>query len=191
MSLMLLGLVIFFAIHLVPTRVDLRASLVQKFGLLPYKALFSLVALAGFVLIVIGKGQAEFIAVWTPPAFMRHITMLLVLFAFILLVATYVPSNIKAKVRNPMLTATKLWATGHLLANGDLASIVLFGSFLAYAIVDVISVKKRGVAVESKRHSYALDGLVVVIGVVAYGLVAMNHLALFGVPAIVSAATMP
>lgn len=191
MSLMLLGLVIFFAIHLVPTRVALRTSLVQKFGLLPYKALFSLVALAGFVLIVIGKGQAEFIAVWTPPAFMRHITMLLVLFAFILLVATYVPSNIKAKVRNPMLIATKLWATGHLLANGDLASIVLFGSFLAYAVVDVISVKKRGVAVEPKRYSYALDGLVVVIGVVAYGLVAMNHLALFGVPVIVSAATMP
>jgi uncharacterized membrane protein len=187
MFLMLVGIVIFFAIHLVPTRVALRASLVERLGPLPYKALFSVFAALGLVLIVMGKGQAEFIAVWNPPVFMRHITMLLVLFAFILLAATYIPSNIKSKVKNPMLTATKLWATGHLLANGDLASIVLFGSFLVYSVIDVISVKKRGLTKPSKRYSYALDGLVVVVGVVAYGLVVMNHLALFGVPVV----TMP
>jgi uncharacterized membrane protein len=185
MTIMILGLVIFLGIHLLPTRVVLRDSLQAKLGPLPYRGLFSIIALAGLYLIVVGKADAAFIAVWTPPPFFRHITMLLVLLAFIALVATYVPSNIKRILKHPMLVAVKLWALGHLLANGDVASIILFGSFLAYAVVDRISVKKRGQNPEIAKKPIYMDALVIVVGVVLYGVIAMNHMSLFGVPVIV------
>jgi len=181
-TLMILGLVLFFAIHLLPTRVALRTSLINKMGELPYKGVYSLVALAGLVLIVMGKGQAEFISVWVPPAFMAHVTKLLMLPALILLVAAYVPSNIKAKVRHPMLAATKLWALAHLLANGDLASMLLFGSFLAYGVYDMISANKRALKQAFEKRPVYMDILVVLIGVAAYGGIAMHHGQLFGVP---------
>jgi len=186
MALLVLGLSVFFAIHLLPMIVGLRSSLQEKMGALPYKAVFSLVSLAGFYLIILGKSQAPFVSLWVPPSFFKHITMLLVLFAFLLLPAAYIASNIRRKIKNPMLTAVKLWATGHLLANGDLASVLLFGAFLIYAIIDVISVKKRasGSAVELAKQPIWRDILVVVVGLVAYLVIMMNHAQLFGVPVI-------
>lgn len=182
MTTMLAGLAIFFAVHLIPVKQSLRASLTGSMGEWVYKGLFALISLVGFYFIVVGKAQAPFISVWTPPDFFRHITMLLVLIAFLILPAAYIPSNIKVKLKHPMLVAVKIWALGHLLANGDVASMVLFGSFLAYAVVDRISVKKRGLAPVAIKQPFWRDALVVLIGFVAYVVVAMKHAYLFGVP---------
>lgn len=181
MFVMILGLVLFFTVHLLPTRPAKRDALVATFGLLPYKGLFALASLAAFALIVIGKGQADFVSIWLPPLFMAHITKLLMLPAMVLLVAAYVPCNIKNKIRHPMLAAVKLWALGHLLANGDLASILLFGSFLAYAVIAMISANKRSERPAAKQRPLYMDALVVVLGLVAYGGIAMHHGQLFGV----------
>lgn len=180
MTLLVCGLILFFAVHLIPT-LGLRAALVARIGELPYKGLFSLIALGGLVLIVVGKSGAAFTPVWHPPAFMAHITKLLMLPAFILLLAAYVPSNIKRRIRHPMLLATKLWATAHLLINGDLASMLLFGGFLAFAVVAMISANKRGQNTELPVRPKYMDALVVVLGLVVYASVAMHHQQLFGV----------
>lgn len=183
MSLLIIGLVVFFGVHLIPSFPDFRNSLIDRFGPMPYKGLFSLASLAGFVAIVIGKGDAPFIGIWNPPAQLAMVTKLLMLPAFILLVAAYVPSNIKRKIKHPMLASVKLWALGHLLINGDLASVLLFGSFLAFGVIGMISANKRMGEVEpAPSKPIYMDILVVVIGVVAYGGVAMHHMQLFGVP---------
>lgn len=184
MLLLILGLVVFLGIHLLPTRPALRATVQDRLGEIGYKLMFAVVAVIGLVIIVVGMGQAPYIAIWNPPAVMRWVPVALMPIAFILLTATYVPNNIRRVVRNPMLTAVKLWALAHLLANGDLASMVLFASFLAYAVVDVISVKRRGGAPQRQPVTPALDALTVVIGLVAYMGVMHAHPYLFGVPAI-------
>ena len=151
MTLMIVGLAIFFVMHMLPTQRELRDGLVARFGQPAYTGLFSVLSLVGFVLIVIGYGELQESAgknpqIWVPPTWMSHVTLLLMLPAMILLVAAYVPSRIKSAVRHPMLAAVKIWAFAHLLANGDLASMILFTSFLAYAVVDRISVKRRDAA---------------------------------------------
>ncbi|MEQ1716468.1 MAG: NnrU family protein [Hyphomicrobium sp.] len=147
---LIVGLVIFLGLHLLPTNPVLRDGLVARFGANTYKALFSFVSLASFVVIVLGYHKAQIHLggknpiLWDPPVWTRHIALALMLPSLILLVAANVPSRIRSAVKHPMLLAVKLWALAHLLANGDLASLLLFGSFLAYAVYDLISVKKRG-----------------------------------------------
>ncbi|KZZ28565.1 hypothetical protein A3752_20950, partial [Oleiphilus sp. HI0081] len=136
-------LIIFIGIHLLPTLPELRQKYIDKLGELPYKGIFAVISIAGFALIIMGKADAPFISIWQPPQFLSHLTKLLMLPAFILLVAAYIPSNIKRRVRHPMLAGVKLWALGHLLINGDAASILLFGGFLAYAVIDMIRANKR------------------------------------------------
>lgn len=143
MTLLIIGIVVFLGIHLLPTFPSLRARLVGNLGETGYKILFALASVGGFVLLVWGFAVAPTIQVWSPPAWTRWVAMVLMLPAFILLVAAYVPGQIKAKVKHPFLVAIKTWALAHLIANGDLASIILFGSFLAYAVYDRISVKDR------------------------------------------------
>lgn len=183
MTLLILGLIGFFAIHSLPMFSAKRTTLIQGVGELPYKGIFAVLSLAAFVAIVMGKAQAPFVAIWNPPVQLAIVTKILMLPAFVLLVAVYIPSNIKNKVKHPMLAGVKLWALGHLMINGDLASLLLFGSFLVYAIVDIISVKKRqpAKALPAKKPIY-MDVLVILIGVAAYGGVAMHHQQLFGVP---------
>ena len=183
MTLLVAGLVVFFAAHSFCMFRNARAALVDRLGALPYRALFSLVSLAGFVAIVMGYGDAPRIAIWSPPAWTRHVTMLLMVPVFILLVAAYLPCNIKARLRNPMLIAVKTWALAHLVANGDLASMVLFGSFLAWAVADMIAVKRsgRGAVVANPRDM--LDAVAIAAGLVIYALVLTRwHVYLAGVP---------
>ena len=175
MLLLVIGLVVFFAIHLVPTNVELRNGLVARFGENGYKAFFAIVALIGFVLIVLGFYKLQLHPgknpqLWYPPLWCRHLAVALMLPAMIALVAAYVPSRIHTMLRHPMLIAIKLWALAHLLANGDLASLVLFGSFLAYAVYDRISVKKRAALgpLGTKTGPAINDVIVVVGGVVLY-----------------------
>ena len=150
MLVMVIGLVLFFAIHLVPANVELRNGLVARFGGNGYKVdLLGIVSLIGLALIVLGFYKLQLHPgknpiLWDPPIWTRHLALALMLPAMIALVATYVPSHIHVMLKHPMLVAIKIWALAHLLANGDLASLVLFGSFLAFAVYDRISVKRRG-----------------------------------------------
>jgi len=192
MVLLILGLILFFSVHVLSVLPQTRGTLVNKFGLGPYKGLYSLAAIAGFVMIIMGKGQAPFVSIWEPPLFLRHVTMLLMLPAIILLIAAYIPSNIKRRIRHPMLMAVKLWATAHLLINGDLASMLLFLTFLAFGVVLMIGINRRGPKPEHLKSENLtpgnpskpmyMDVLVVVIGLVVYGAVAMHHQYLAGVP---------
>ncbi len=149
MSLMYLiaGLLIFLGVH--STRVfanDWRNQTLARIGEKPFKGIYSLLSLAGFVLLIWGYGQArqQGVMLWNPPVATRHIASLLTLVAFVLLAAAYVPGNqIKAKLHHPMVLGTKVWALAHLLANGSLADVVLFGSFLLWSVVLFTASRKR------------------------------------------------
>ncbi|MEY4257098.1 MAG: hypothetical protein RLZZ141_2325 [Pseudomonadota bacterium] len=117
---------------------SLRDGLVQRFGAGGFKGLYSIVSVIGFALIIWGYGLARATPtlVWLPPVATRHIAILLMLPALILMVATYVPGNVlKAKLHHPMVLSVKVWALAHLLSNGNLADILLFGSFLIWAVL--------------------------------------------------------
>jgi uncharacterized membrane protein len=187
---LLIGLTLFFSLHLVPTRPSLRGRLVATLGSPGYAGVFSVLSLGALVLIFLGYGELQGLAranpqLWVPPTWTRHVAVLLMIPAMILLVAAYVPSRIRTAAHHPMLAAVKLWAFSHLLANGDLASVILFGSFLAYAVYDRISVKQRGAAgpLGTAQGGPAQDALVVVAGLALYGLlVVWGHGKLTGVP---------
>src|SRR5262245_51488688 len=190
MRLLLGGLALFFIVHLVPMLPSLRARLVAGIGAGPYRGLFSLASIAGLVLIVMGYGQMQGLGrgnpeLWTPPTWIKHVVFLLMIPAMVLLVAAYVPSRIRTAVGHPMLTGVTIWAFAHLLANGDLASLLLFGSFLAFAVIDRISVTTRaspgplGNAKGSALHDLA----VIALGLALYLLIVFwGHAKLTGVP---------
>ncbi|MCC2113074.1 MAG: NnrU family protein [Hyphomicrobiales bacterium] len=187
MTLLVLGLILFVAVHLVPALPDLRARLHARLGEGAYKGLYSLTALAGLVLMVIGFSRAPVEQVWDPPIWLRHINLTLMIFAMILIVAAYVPGRIKAKVRHPMVLAVKLWAFGHLLANGNSRDIVLFGGILVWAIVDRISLARRERAglVTVAGGPARNDLIAIVIGLILYAAFFWKlHLWAFGVPVI-------
>ncbi|RPH46943.1 MAG: NnrU family protein [Burkholderiales bacterium] len=147
MGMLLLGMVLFLGVHSV--RVvsdDLRGALIERLGAGAYKGLYSLASIAGFVLIVWGYGLTRTAPVdlWMPPVWTRHLAALLTIPAFVLLAAAYVPgTRIKAAVGHPMVLGVKVWAFAHLIANGRLADVVLFGGFLAWAVVLYIASRKR------------------------------------------------
>jgi uncharacterized membrane protein len=146
LTIMILGLAIFLGVHLFTTVRGQRAALIMRIGENGYKGLYSLISLIGLVLIVYGFAryrQGEWIDIWFPPVWTKHLAALLVLFAFIMLVASYSRGHIYTTLKHPMLAAVKLWALAHLMANGDLGSIILFGSILAWAVIDRISLKRR------------------------------------------------
>jgi uncharacterized membrane protein len=124
-----------------------RDERVARLGLMPWKAVYSAVSLAGLVMIVVGYGIARQnpVVLYAPPVWTRHLALLLMVPVFPLLIATYLPGRIQRAARHPMLVAVKLWALSHLVANGTLADVLLFGSFLAWAVADRIAVKRRGV----------------------------------------------
>jgi len=190
MLILLIGLAIFFLVHVVPTAPDIRSGLVARFGEGTYKIIFAALSLVGFALIVLGYHKLQIMPgknpqLWAPPVWTRHLAFTLMLPAMILLVAAYVPSKIRTAVKHPLLAATKLWALAHLLANGDLGSVALFGSFLAYAIYDRISVKRRNALgpLGSAQGSLSGDVVAVAAGLALYGLMLhWGHGALIGVP---------
>lgn len=131
METMILGLAIFFAIHLLPTFSTLRTLLFLKLGEKAYKGIYALIALAGLYLVVTGKGEAEYITVWEPATWSYLVTNISMMVALCCLVAMNMPSNLKRFTAHPMLWGITFWSCGHLFTNGDRASIILFGSFLA------------------------------------------------------------
>jgi uncharacterized membrane protein len=139
MNLLILGLVLFLGIH--SARVfagGARQGFIERFGPMAWKGVYSVVSLLGFVLLIQGYGAARLdpIVVWVPPVGMRHAASLLTLLAFVLLAAAYVPGNaIKARLGHPMTLAVKTWALAHLLSNGNLADVLLFGGFLVWSVL--------------------------------------------------------
>lgn len=146
LAIMILGLALFMGAHVFVTMRGPRAAVVARLGEWPYKGIISLVSLVG--IIVIGYGFAHYraagmIDVWHPPAWTRHLNNALMWPAIVCIVAAYIPGDIKRLLKHPMLVGVKLWATAHLIANGDLGSIILFGSILAWAVFDRIAIKNR------------------------------------------------
>ncbi|MBT9463272.1 NnrU family protein [Hydrogenophaga sp.] len=190
MLLLILGLVLFLGVHSVSiVSPDGRHRLVKQLGEGPWKGLYSLVSLAGFLLIVVGYGAAREapVLLYTLPNGFRHLAAVLMLPVFVLLLAAYLPGRIQRAAKHPMLLAVKLWALAHLLANGTLADVLLFGGFLAWAVIDRISVKKRAAAGLLRPGpvlpgSKANDAIALVGGLVIYGLfVVWAHAWLIGV----------
>lgn len=189
MALMLAGLLLFFATHLMQVVQPLRAGAVAALGQAGYRVGYSVLALAGLVLIIVGYGawrDAGPAVLYVPPAWLAHIALLLLVPTFVLLVAAYTPSHIRKAVRHPMITAVKLWAFAHLLANGDAASVVLFGAFLAWGVVDRISLKRREraglITPAAFEPRWRADAVAIVVGLAIYALFVWNlHLLLIGV----------
>lgn len=171
MLVLVIGLVVFLAIHMVPSNTELRNGLIARFGTTGYKAVFAMVSLIGLVLIIVGFAKLQLHPgknpqLWYPPLWAQHVAVALMLPAMIALVAAYVPSRIHTVLKHPMLVAIKLWALAHLLANGDLGSLLLFGSFLAFAVYDRISVKRRAALgpLGTRTGPWINDIIVLVVG---------------------------
>jgi len=188
MPVLIAGIVLFLGVHFLTTRRALRASLIERFGPGGYKAAYSVLALLGLAVMVYGFGlyrREGWVDIWYPPLWTRHLALLLVWAAFICVLASHAPGYIKKVLKHPMLVAVKLWATAHLLANGDLGSILLFGSFLAWAVVARISLKRRPDPVDLAPGPprVSADLVAVVGGTVAFYVFARwLHPLLIGVP---------
>ena len=188
MALLILGLVLFLGVH--STRIvaeGWRTQMRARVGELPWKGIYSAVSIAGFVLLVWGYGLArqQPVVLWTPPRGMNHLAALLMVIAFVLLVATYVPRNaIKAKVHHPMVLSVKVWSLAHLLSNGTLADVVLFGAFLVWAVFSFRAARGRDRAANTVYASGTASGtaLTVGVGLAAWaGFAFWAHAALIGV----------
>lgn len=185
MTLLVAGLVMFIGIHLIPCVVPLRAALVARLGPGTYRGLFSFVAVAGLVVMFLGFARAPVEPLYAAPGWGRQVAMFTVPVAIVLFAAANMPTHIRAVLRHPMLLGLLLWATAHLLSNGDLRSVVLFGSFAAFAVLDFVSVEARGKRPSTdKPPRLAMDGAALVAGLVAAVLLTVFHGALFGVPVI-------
>jgi uncharacterized membrane protein len=179
MTTLLAGLVIFLGIHsLSVVNRDARDRFAARLGEKPWKGLYSVVSLAGFALIIIGYGLARSqpVVLYQPPLWTRHIALVLMVPVFVLIIASNVNTNgiIKRTTKHPMLLATKIWALAHLISNGNLADVLLFGSFLIWAVITRISAKRRTSAITGNRPAQAAsptvvpDVIAVLVGLAVY-----------------------
>jgi uncharacterized membrane protein len=187
MILFVVGLVVFLGIHSVAIVAPGWRNAQVARNERAWKGTYSVVSLVGFVLLIYGYGMARQVTpvVWSPPMYMRHIAFLAMLPVFPLLLSAYLPGRIKAAVKHPMLAAVKLWAFAHLLANGTLVDVILFGAFLSWAVADRISVKRRPaqrVGPSAPPNPYN-DAIAVVAGLAVHAaFLAGVHRWLIGVP---------
>jgi uncharacterized membrane protein len=173
LAIMILGLAVFLGSHVFVTMRPERAKLITRLGEGAYKGLFSLVSIIGIILIAYGFARYRatgWIEIWSPPRWTRHVTEALMWPAVIFVLAAYIPGHIKRVLKHPMLVGVKLWALAHLITNGDLGSIILFGSFLAWAAFDRVTLKHRSdagappIAIGGYRN----DFIAVVAGTLVY-----------------------
>jgi len=188
MGLLVVGLVVFIGAHVFVTLRAPRAAVVARIGEGPYKGIMALLSLIGLVIIGYGFGQyraAGWVDVWSPPRWTFYITQILMWPASICVVAAYSRGNIWRTLKHPMLVGVKTWAVAHLISNGDLGSIVLFGSFLAWAVYDRITLKRRSdpgappIPVGGHRN----DTIALVVGTILYlALGLVFHPLVVGIP---------
>jgi uncharacterized membrane protein len=186
LTILIIGLAIFLGIHSISILApELRARSVASMGPNPWRGIYSLVSAIGFVLILYGFHLARQapVVLYVPPAWTRHVAFLLMLPVFPLILAAYLPGRIKTAMKHPMLAAVKFWALAHLISNGALADVLLFGSFLVWAIFDRISFKRRSPQViRTAPPGRFNDLIVVIVGIALYVLFVMwAHVRLFGV----------
>ncbi len=188
MTLLMLGLVLFLGVHSTRIVADgWRTATIARVGEKPWKGIYSLLSIAGFVLLVIGYGAARQspVVLFAPPVWTRHLAALLTIPAFVLLAAAYVPGNaIKRAVGHPMMAGVKVWALAHLLANGTLADVLLFGTFLAWAVLGFIAARRRDRAAGTTYPAgpASRTAITVVVGLVAWAVFAFAlHRPLIGV----------
>ena len=189
MALFLIGLFLFLGLHLFgPLMPHAKAHLMTVLGKAAYRAAFGVAGLASLCLLIYGFGQARLDTgvLYTPPAFLSHITLTLMLFALVILVAGFLPAgHIATKTKHPIVLSIKIWAAAHLLANGDLASVLLFVALLAWGVVLRISYKRRvrsGELVLKPFVSARWDAIAVVGGIVVWAVITMwLHKLLIGV----------
>jgi len=189
MTTLVAGLVLFLGVHSISIiNEPWRDRMVVRLGEPPWKILYAAVSLVGLVLIVQGYGAARYdpVVLYAPPVWLRHVSFLLLLPVFILLIAAYFPGRIKTAVKHPMILAVKFWALAHLLSNGTLADVLLFGGFLGWAVAERISMKHRtqrplpGPSASPRNDLFAIIGGLVLYAVFAIWL----HPLLIGVPVI-------
>lgn len=188
MLTLIIGMCLFFGLHSISIFArPLRNRLLAQYGGL-WKIAYSIISLLGLYLIVTGYAAARLdpVVIYQPPLWTRHLVMLLMIPVFPLVIASLLKCRIRKITKHPLLVATKIWALSHLLVNGMLADIILFGSFLVWAVVDRIAIKRRNEATEpTEVGSIAMDVIAVVVGLALYGLfVAWAHKTLIGVPII-------
>ncbi len=185
MAVLIAGLVVFLGAHSIAIFApQLRSRALASWGEPAWKAGYAVVSLVGFVLIVYGFGLARQspVLLYTSPSWMRHGTFLFMLPVFPLILAAYLPGRIKTALKHPMLAAVKFWAFGHLLANGMLADVLLFGGFLAWAVMDRISLKRRAQPIRTAPAGRFNDVIAVVLGLALYAFfIGWAHARLFGV----------
>jgi len=184
MAILIAGVIIFFGVHLFSACRSCRQCAIERIGEQRYTGFYVGGSVVGFMLVVTGVPFAEFVHVYEPPPWGRSVTIALMPVAFVLLTALLLPTNIQRFTRHPMLWSFTLWSIAHLLSNGDLASILLFGSFGAYAAFSMWSLNQRGGQKSTEVISLAWDALVILIGVGVCIAVVYLHTYLFGVPAI-------
>ena len=190
LAVMILGLALFLGVHLLPAQRELRGRLIARLGEGSYKAVYALISLIGIALIVWGFAHYRatgWIDIWDPPRALKHVTVALMLPAVILVVAAYLRGHIYTALKHPMLAGVKLWAAAHLLANGDLGAIILFGSVLAWAVFDRISLKRRADAggPPIPVGGWGNDMIAVAVGIVVYLALAFAfHPVVIGVPVV-------
>ena len=191
MGIFLLGLILFLGVHSVSIVAPRwRDAQVARMGEKAWKGLYTIVSIIGLVLLIYGYGLARQspVVLYTPPRALQHLALLLLVPVFPLLIAPYFPGRISAAARHPMLLAVKIWATAHLLANGTLADVLLFGGFLVWAVADRISVNRRPPRpIPGAPPRPANDAVVVVVGLALYALFLWRaHQWLIGVPLLAS-----
>ncbi|MGD9541079.1 NnrU family protein [Methylocystis sp.] len=191
MLILILGIVVFLGVHTLTAFRETRSGLIERYGIRTYKGAYSLVAAIGLALIIYGfiRYRAEgLIQIWTPPLWTHYFAPPLVWFAFIAFAARRAPpGRIRGALRHPMLVAIKSWALAHLLVNGDLGGMILFGSFLAWAVFDRIAVKKRGDGGAPRISEFTRgDAIAAGAGTAVFALVLYLHPWLFGVPAVLA-----
>jgi uncharacterized membrane protein len=178
MALLVLGLILFLGVHSTRIFADgWRTATIAKIGEKPWKGLYSVLSIAAFVLLVWGFAQARQnpVLLWTPPVAMRHLAALLTLIAFVLFVAAYVPRNgFKARLHHPQFLSVKVWAVAHLLANGMLIDVLLFGGFLLWAVLGYTAARRRDRVAQAVYPPGTVQGTVItiVVGLVAWAVFA-------------------
>jgi len=175
MSLLIAGIAIFMLVHALPWLPALRLRVIDVLGEKLYKGIYSLISLSGFVMIVLGMRGVPFVPVYEPAAWAHIVTAILMFPALYLLIGRRTGSNVRRLTAHPMMWGISFWAGGHLLANGDLASLILFGSFLVYSILDMLSANSRGARPASEVAPLAAEIKPLVISIIAYVLLFMLH----------------
>jgi uncharacterized membrane protein len=180
MNLLILGIIIFFSIHLVPI-LPIKNILINRLGENKYKGLFSLIALVGLLIIIYGFSRADFYPIWDPLPYSKEIALALMPISIVLLTAANVQTNIKRFIKHPMLIGILIWSFVHLIANGDLRSIILFASFGVYALIDIIFSKKVLMTNNTANYTLTKDIIVVIIGLLVYAIIVYFHQYIAGV----------